>query len=189
MVDSKQQRRLEMKAIRNSLQDRDISKRSQIIEEQLLSLDAVQAAAKFFIYVSFRSEVQTHHLIDKLIASGKQLTVPHVVDAKMMHAVRFTAWDQMSPDRFGVLTPVSPVLDEDKIDICIAPGLAFSVSGDRLGYGKGHYDRFLARCRPRLAIGLALDCQIVESLPSDQFDRQMDLIVTEQRIIELGTEA
>ena len=173
-----------MKSIRDGLTPDEISIGSASVQGRLLSLDAVRSATHFFVYVSFRSEVATHELIDRLLNRGKTVAVPHVVGGERMEAVRFGNWAEMTRDRFGVLTPDGAEIDERSIDVCIGPGLAFTSHGDRLGYGKGHYDRFLAHRPPELLIGLAFECHIVETVPVESFDRPMDLIVTDRRVID-----
>jgi 5-formyltetrahydrofolate cyclo-ligase len=61
--------------------------------------------------------------------------------------------------------------------------VAFTERGERLGAGRGYYDRYLAAHPPRLAIGFALECQIVPELPMELHDRRMDFVITEKRIL------
>ncbi len=70
----------------------------------------------------------------------------------------------------------------DKIDILIVPGIAFDKKGNRLGYGKGFYDRLLASKQTKFSIGLAYSFQIVENLPSDLHDKKLDAIASEDGI-------
>lgn len=74
--------------------------------------------------------------------------------------------------------------DLGQIDLVIVPGLAFDRKGNRLGRGKGYYDRFLRRVSSKtLKIALAFECQIFEAIPHGPDDVPMDLIVTEDRVI------
>lgn len=108
--------------------------------------------------------------------------MPSVGDSENMEAVQFTPQEPLEGDKFGVPTPRSVVIEKDLVDVCIAPGLAFSPVGDRLGYGKGYYDRFFARRQVGLAIGLCFECQIVPQVPVDQFDHPMDWVLTEEQV-------
>ena len=75
-------------------------------------------------------------------------------------------------------------LSADDLDLIIVPGVAFDSSGNRLGMGKGYYDRFLKHLRPSaLKIALAFENQIVASIPWDDNDIKMDMIITEERVI------
>ena len=170
-----------MRQLRNALNRQEIADRSRRIVERLLGMEEVQSAASLFIYLSFRSEVETRSLIEILIADGKKVLVPSVGDSENMEAVQFTPQEQLEGDKFGVPTPRSGVIEKDLVDVCIAPGLAFSPVGDRLGYGKGYYDRFFARRQVGLAIGLCFECQIFSQVPVDQFDHPMDWVLTEER--------
>ena len=62
------------------------------------------------------------------------------------------------------------------------PLLGFTDRGERIGYGGGHYDRWLARNEPLAAIGLAWDCQLVEELPTEPHDRQLTAVITPTRL-------
>ena len=116
-----------------------------------------------------------------LIADGKKVLVPWVGDSENMDAVEFTPPEQMEGDKVGVPLPGSTAIEKDAVDVCITPGLAFSPAGDRLGYGKGYYDRFFARRQVGLAIGVCFECQIFPQVPVDRFDYPMDWVVTEER--------
>jgi 5-formyltetrahydrofolate cyclo-ligase len=79
------------------------------------------------------------------------------------------------------LRPVSP----ERLDVVLMPGVAFDLTGGRLGYGGGYYDRFLESCSPRcLLIALAFELQIVEHVPCADHDIHIHKIVTEKRVID-----
>lgn len=87
--------------------------------------------------------------------------------------------------RFGFSQPHSeaPAIDPAILDMVLVPGVLFGRDGTRLGHGRGYYDRLLAKCRPDvLAVGVALEADLVSSLPSDPHDVSMTHLVT-----ELGT--
>ena len=87
---------------------------------------------------------------------------------------------------FGYRQPIagSPEIDAAQMDVWIVPGVAFDADGHRLGHGTGYYDRLLARARPvAQRIGVATERCIFPSIPSEPFDVQMDLVVTEKRVI------
>ena len=92
----------------------------------------------------------------------------------------------LHPDRFGVLTP-NPLsckkAEPKQIRIIFVPGVAFDPKGNRLGFGKGYYDRFLPRTEG-IKIALAYDFQIVSALQQQQWDVPMDFIITETRVID-----
>ena len=103
-----------------------------------------------------------------------------------MQAVPFTAWSGLESGPLGILSPTTadnPITD---VDVCIAPGVAFTAHGVRLGQGLGYYDRWFAAHTVRHRIALAYECQLTDNVPTDVHDAVMDLIVTEQRVIRVS---
>ncbi|PMP68103.1 MAG: 5-formyltetrahydrofolate cyclo-ligase, partial [Thermodesulfobacterium geofontis] len=85
---------------------------------------------------------------------------------------------------YGILEPQEPIdLDPEDIDIIIVPGIAFDLRGFRLGYGKGFYDRFLKDLKNPTKIGLIYNELIRDSLPTDDKDVRVDIVISEKRII------
>ena len=76
-------------------------------------------------------------------------------------------------------------VNPEHIDLLIVPGVAFDLQGNRLGYGGGYYDRFFERLRPGVPlVALAFELQIVRQVPVEPWDRRMDWLVTEKRVIQ-----
>ena len=147
----------------------------------------------YFLFVSFRSEVETLGLINQLLGRGKIVTVPLVsVREKKMTAVRLiNPEEDLVPGYYGILEPSRKIVEERKIDpasidIVVLPGSVFDEKGGRLGYGGGFYDRFLAlEIRPSaLRVALAFDMQILVEVPQQPHDMPVDFIITENRIIK-----
>jgi 5-formyltetrahydrofolate cyclo-ligase len=84
-------------------------------------------------------------------------------------------------NRFGILEP-SKTVDIRSFDVIVVPGVVFDKKCNRLGFGKGFYDRFLKSVNTRLKIGLSYDLQIVDELPSEVHDIPMDFVLTETKI-------
>ncbi len=179
---SKTEIRQKCRAQRNSLDPFFRAAASNTICAELLEMDAVRDAKNWFIYVSYSSEVETHELIRKLMAQGSTVVVPRISGSQMIPQ-QIRAWDELRLGEFGILAPSPNETFADAIDVCICPGVAFTERGERLGAGRGYYDRYLAAHPPRLAIGLALECQIVPQVPMELHDRRMDFVITEKRVI------
>jgi 5-formyltetrahydrofolate cyclo-ligase len=163
--------------------------KSAEIASRLVKLPEIIKAESIFTYVSFRSEVDTHRIIDSFLVKGKVVSVP-LSDMKKKVINPFiikSLENDLVPGVFGILEPdlgkIDPVI-ADKIDIVIMPGAAFSENGCRIGYGGGFYDRFLQQ-RNITSYALAFDFQLVDEVPFDpEFDVKVDYIVTERRVIE-----
>ena len=87
--------------------------------------------------------------------------------------------EEICDGAFGIREPQGErAVKADEIDLMIVPGVAFTRSGARLGRGKGYYDRYLAREGFRaFCVGVCHSCQLRESLPTEAFDREMDMII------------
>ena len=159
------------------------------INELLLGITTVKDARAVLLYASFRSEVKTEYLIMKSLSDRKVTVLPRV-DKKnetlMLYEIR--DWSELSPGSWGILEPgemEGREISVDDIDIVIAPGVAFDENCNRLGYGKGYYDKLLSRKKGLIpfVIGLAYEEQIVNALPCNPHDIKMDIVITDKRII------
>lgn len=157
---------------------------SERIRSRILDLAAVRAARTVFCFVSRGAEVETHALIDTLATGGCRILVPKISGAADMVAVEFPGWPALQPGVLGILAPVSEQPFAGRIDVVITPGLGFTAKGDRLGMGRGYYDRWFAGHAYGLSIAICFECQLVRALPVSATDIPVDLIVTEERVLE-----
>jgi 5-formyltetrahydrofolate cyclo-ligase len=155
-----------------------------------MELPAWQQAGTIMSYVSFGSEVATPPLITAALAAGKRVAVPFCVrEGRRLIASEVLAFpDDLQPGTLGILEPrpesLRPLAPE-LIDLVIVPGVAFDRAGNRLGYGAGYYDRFLATLKPgAVTAGLAFAKQIVASVYPEAHDRPVDMVITETEIIK-----
>lgn len=136
-------------------------------------------------YAQMRTEIDPTAAMEEAAAHGP-VGLPVIEQAN--HPLTFRAWSPgcaMIPGTFGAQIPA----EGDKIipEILIVPLVAFSRAGGRLGYGGGFYDRTLEKLRavkPTLAIGFAYAAQELDDIPLEPTDQPLDLIVTEQGVIE-----
>ncbi len=183
-MNPKQQLRTQMRQRRDAITSQAVVSDSEAACRRLLAIDWVDQAKALFVYVSFRSEVQTEGLIRKLLDDGKTVAVPKMLSPGKVIAVRIGDWNELRRGNIGFLEPDLVTPCDVPLDVCITPGLAFTEQGDRLGYGQGNYDQFLATRDTLPTIGLAFDLQIVGVVPVDDHDRRMDLVVTNRRVID-----
>lgn len=175
--------RREIRAARDALGTHERSQASQTICDRLLALPAIRDAKSWFVYVSTGSEVQTHDLIRTLLAQGNIVTVPLVTGPDQMIPCRIQSFDELHLGEFGILAPPRGEAYTEFIEVCLCPAVAFTERGERLGWGRAFFDRYLAARPPELAIGLAYQCQLVPQLPQEIHDRRMDFLITETRAI------
>ena len=90
---------------------------------------------------------------------------------------------------YGILAPPpdAPPVVPDAFDLILVPGVAFDAEGRRLGRGGGHYDRVLASLPPRAtSVGIGYDFQLVASVPCEEHDVPVDMVITEGRTYRRG---
>lgn len=184
--------RKQVLAQRDTLSLEERREKSEVIRHRFLELVNPFDPTTFFLFVNFRSEVETLELIGQLLNSGKTVTVPLVsVSEKSMTAVRLIdPGKDLVSGYYGILEPRKDLLetrtiDHKSIDIVVLPGSVFDERGGRLGYGGGFYDRFLANevRSEALRIALAFELQVRGEIPQQPHDKPADFIITERRVI------
>lgn len=190
MIDPKQMRK-EILAARDRLSPEEITLKSTAIAANLLALDSVKKSRTIFLYVSFRSEVDTTGLLNTFLDQGKTVTVPiTLLKENRLDAIHITEpATELVPGYCDIPEPrqdicTSRKVDPATIDLILLPGSVFDKRGGRFGYGGGYYDRFVSAIPAALRVGLAYDLQIVEKAPLQAHDELLDLVVTEQQVIQ-----
>lgn len=139
------------------------------------------------LYLPIGSEIDPKPLMGKLVAAGAKLALPCVQDDGSMVYRAYTRGDMLEQRAFGLLEP-NPEVPEVDPTLVITPLLGFDRNGNRLGYGKGHYDRALTRLREQgrvFVCGLAYFGQEVEAVPAEPHDVPLDWVMTERGSIPL----
>jgi 5-formyltetrahydrofolate cyclo-ligase len=159
----------------------DCLRASSCLCEHLAALDVLDETRVLAGYVSFRNEISIHAFLEARLRAGRAVCLPRVVG----HHLEFVAvesFDDLVPGAFGIHEPKGDPFPTNEIGVFIVPGLVFDRVGNRLGFGKGYYDRVLDPGRdPRpLAIGVGYAWQLIDSpMPAEPHDVPMDVIVTE----------
>ena len=166
-----------------------VETKSRLIRDHMTMIDAVRQAKqseRLMGFVSMPMEVDTLPLF-----TDCSMIVPCCV-ANEIIPIRILAWDELEPsDTMKLLEPKLSVRQDgsrqvllEQIDVVLVPGLAFDRFGNRLGRGKGYYDRFLRRLPDNvLTIGLAFDGMIREQIPLNENDYPVKMVVTENGVI------
>lgn len=155
--------------------------KDKLIRKNLRELDIYKKAKSVFVFISYRSEVDTRGIIEDILADGKKLLVPLVKGSEMI-AVEVKGIDDLEPNKMGILEPKSGDEVTD-VDLTITPGLAFDKAGFRLGYGGGYYDKFFAKV-DTVRMGIGYSDQYVESLVHEDYDKALEYLLTEEGLIE-----
>lgn len=156
---------------------------SRRIQERFLGEDLYRRAVCLGLYSPVQNEVHTDLIARQARLDGKRLVYPRVCgDLLEFSPVAETA--ELRPGAFGIAEPVGPSVPLAMIDLLVLPGVAFDLTGHRLGFGKGYYDRTLSVAPvPLVRVGLAYEFQVVEQLPAAAHDCRVTCLVTEQRTL------
>ncbi len=149
----------------------------QSIRSQLTRFPGWSHARSVGLYVSMAEEPATGALIDAALRLGKRVALPQVEGETMTYRY-VTSPDQLTTGPFGLKEPTDdlPAASVEELDLIVAPGVAFDRQGNRLGFGRGYFDRALADYDGGL-IGLAWPEMMVDRLPTDPWDKKMKQVV------------
>lgn len=162
----------------------EIRKKSLKIQKKLFGLEEFKKAETLCFYAAMAGEVNTLPMISKAIKQGKRVFLP-ACDSKntRLKFYKVTSLKDLRKGSFGIPEPCvmkGKEADLKKIDCVIVPGLAFDASGNRLGRGKGYYDKFLSCLSKRVVkIGIGFSFQVVKEIPMQEHDRRLDIILTD----------
>ncbi|MCX7923376.1 MAG: 5-formyltetrahydrofolate cyclo-ligase [Clostridia bacterium] len=178
--------------VRNTLEKNEVIHKSSLIMERIISSDSYKRSNTVMCYVDFRNEVITREYIAQWIKSGKKIVVPVVCqdekgNKELIASEIYSVEDDLEIGTYGILEPrkdkIRPV-EPINIDFVIVPGVAFDIAGNRIGYGAGFYDRFLRKVRGDcVKVAVAFDFQVVDTIPVEEHDVPVDMVVTEKRVI------
>jgi len=174
---------------RDMLSPQERMRKSLMIKRRFFSTPEYKEAGVIAYYMSFRSEVETEKMIRESLKLGKKVVLPvSRVKRKELQMVYVKNFDKdLKPGTYGILEPKNTKVkldDLSQLDIVVLPGSVFDLSGYRLGYGGGYYDRFLQTLGSEtVIIGLAYEFQVVNEVPREPHDIPVHQIVTENRII------
>jgi 5-formyltetrahydrofolate cyclo-ligase len=177
--------RIRLRQVRQSIPEQDRPRLVEQIEAGVFSLPEMEEARTVMLFYSFGSEVGTTGMAARILGAGKRLLLPFLDDEAGMEAAEVKPGDALRVTGYGPREPAHRVaVDPGEVDVVITPGLAFDRRGHRLGYGGGHYDRYLARLSDRaLRIGVAFSAQIVTHVPIEFGDQPVDIVATDNEVI------
>ncbi|MGH2676415.1 MAG: 5-formyltetrahydrofolate cyclo-ligase [Actinomycetota bacterium] len=174
-----------MRRVRAAIPPPERARLSAQVEEALFALPEIAAARTVLLFYSFGSEVATRGMVARAVAGGARMLLPYLAGG-VMEATEVRPGDELAPTAFGPKEPGRrTAIDPEEIDVVVAPGLAFDRTGRRLGYGGGHYDRYLDRLgRHARTVGIGFSAQLVDEVPAGRRDRRVELVVTDAGVID-----
>lgn len=154
---------------------------SKQIRKNLGKVEQYRKAQVVACYHSTGSEVKTHEIMQEILSHGKTLALPRVQEENLVFC-EVKKFEDLEKGEFGIMEPKQYCKIIDCFDLVIVPAVAMAKNGQRLGYGMGFYDRFLAD-KKIPTIALAFSKSIAKNIPHSDDDVKISIIVTEDEII------
>ena len=176
MVDKKELRRV-IREQKKAMTEADIVSAGERLAEKFYACPQYAAAKTIYGYLPYNQEVRIVPMLERALRDGKRVAVPKVYGDEM----RFIYMEDLSlveKSDMGIPEPVADgPIGDDPTALVLMPGLAFTVNGDRMGYGGGYYDKFLAAEPGHPTVALCYAFQMVEELPTQDHDIPVDLVL------------
>lgn len=187
-METKSSIRKEKISIRDRLSETERVNYSRRITDAILQMPMIIQAESVLAFAGYKSEVQTLELIQQLLSHGKKVYLPKVTGEEM-DFYRIERLKDLEEGYKGIPEPgkvckdvfCEPVYDKT---VMLMPGAVFGMDGSRIGYGKGYYDRYLAKHDIINRIALCFSFQITDWIPTDSHDKKASVIVSEEGITE-----
>lgn len=176
MSEVKRALRAQIRTILSRYSEEQLHTLSCSLMERVLNHPRVQAATTLLLYHSLPDEPCTHQLISQLHGQGKNILLPKVISDTEMTLHPYYGPQSLSPGAYGILEPNTPAATITHIPLTLIPGIAFDATGNRLGRGKGYYDRIL-KTLTTYKLGICFPFQILSTIPTGQYDVLMDEVI------------
>lgn len=178
----KKELRTKLRGILASITAEQLAEKSRIAAGRLFAEPEYRRAEIMMIYLSHAHEADTTPIVLQAWQDRKKVVAPQVSwESRQMIPIEIRSLDDVAENQLGIREPVHGLpIPTPLIDLVIVPGLGFDPFGNRLGRGRGFYDRFLGKPDFRgVACGFALETQLVASIPAGPLDRKMKMLVTD----------
>lgn len=181
IVANKNQIRSQIRELKNQLSEGQKAQAADLVFNKIELLPEFKSAKKILFYWSTPDELPTHKYVDKWSAE-KEILLPSVVDDDIV-IKKYSAKENLKKGNLGIYEPEADSLYTGKIDLTIVPGVAFDLKRNRLGRGKGYYDRFFNDMKTQ-KWGVGFDFQVVPLVPTNTDDKPMNKVISPTKIIE-----
>ncbi|MCW9049387.1 MAG: 5-formyltetrahydrofolate cyclo-ligase [Deltaproteobacteria bacterium] len=157
---------------------------SLLAQQSLICSDCFRLAAKVALYSPINKEVETGTIFSAAVKLGKQVFYPKVVEDHLQFK-EVNSLGDLLPGTYAIPEPgAGRSIGIEDLDLIVVPGVAFDLFGNRLGYGRGFYDRFLVEgTRKNVSVGLCFEFQLWDLLPAEVHDLRLMYLATEAKFI------
>lgn len=169
-----------MRALKRAVPMEEKLRRSETVMAQVEQLEVFQRARTVLMYWSMDDEVQTHRFVERWYRD-KVVLLP-CVDGDDLRLRQYTGPECLvAGEQFGIGEPTGPEWTAlDEVELIVVPGVAFDRTGNRMGRGRGFYDRLLKSTPNAVKIGVAYEFQMLEEIPVESHDVKMDIVISEK---------
>ena len=173
----KKELRKKIREQKRAMTQSQIEESSRKLGEMFRATELYRNAKTIYGYLPYNQEVRTVPILEQALADGKRVAVPKVYGDKMKF-IYLTDLTKVEKSDFGIPEPIADgPTGDDPTALVLMPGLAFDKEGHRIGYGGGFYDKFLAQEPNHPTIALCYGFQMVEDLPTEEFDIPVDCVL------------
>jgi 5-formyltetrahydrofolate cyclo-ligase len=173
----KQTLRRQIREQKRAMTSEQIEIASKKLGELFAASHLYQQAKTIYGYLPYNQEVRTVPMLQRALEEGKRVAVPKCYGEEM----RFIYMDDLSKVESGYCGIPEPIADtpvaDDPTALVLMPGLAFTKRGERMGYGGGFYDKFLSAEPDHPTLALCYEFQMVEHIPTEEFDVPVDCVL------------
>ena len=161
--------------------------RSRLIQARALQFPPYLLRRSVALYNPIQNEVETGEIRDHALVTGKNVFFPRFGLKDSLELIKIESETEFSQGRFGVLEPTGErrLAGRDQEELVVfVPGVVFDLRGNRLGRGKGWYDRLIKKLGEAILVALAYDFQIVDEVPAEEWDQRVHYVITERSIVD-----
>ena len=167
--------RKEVRTRKKQFSTEELIKESRPLIQRVLNHPRLQSAKTVFLYNSLPDEVSTHDLIKQLHNEGMTILLPVVISDTEMELRLYRNPNSFETSSYGILEPIGEAFtDFSSIEFALIPGMAFDKERNRLGRGKGYYDRFLPLLTNAYKVGICFPFQFLPNIPTEETDIKVD---------------
>jgi len=182
MKKQKKELRQSIKQKIKQLSDEEKEKQAEMVFTRLKGLPQFRFAETVMLFWSMDDEIPTHSFIEE-ISGSKRVFLPVIKGDDIIVKPYISAEDMQPEMRYNIHEPIGDEVPNINPDLIIVPGLAFDADCNRLGRGKGYYDRFLNSLDVASSlVGICFNEQIVDQIPVDEHDYKVDTVITAQSL-------
>lgn len=179
-MDKKELRKL-IREKKKAMTPEAMAQESHMVFDTIEALQAFKNAQNILLYYSLPDELPTHEVVERW-SHMKNVYLPRV-NGEELDILKYDANSLKESDDYKIEEPEgAELIDPSTIDLVIVPAVGLDKHCHRMGRGKGFYDRLLPKCKNAYLIGVALNCQLLDEIPVEEFDINMCGVVTASHI-------